>query len=150
MIVPGSEGIRIHQQRGLLLLVDGDVSRAERLAGRLSGTDFDIRIADNGALALLKAHERRPDVVVTSADLPILDGFRMLEALRSQPQTCDVPVILLIDGNSQPDLIRGWNAGADLCIPRVHGEADVLATLHRALTGVRQWTVSPSEAALVS
>src|ERR1051325_3499417 len=77
MIEIGNEGREMHQQRRQLLLVDGDVHRAQRLAGRLSGWDFDVRIAENGATGLLKAHERRPDVVVASADLPILDGFRM-------------------------------------------------------------------------
>lgn len=127
----------MHQQHGLLLLVDGDRNRAERMARRLSGLGFQVAIATNGAEGLLMAHERRPDVVVTAAEMPILDGYRMLDALRSQPQTCDLPVILITDGSSHEELARGWTSGADLCVPRNQGEADVLATLHRALSGFR-------------
>ena len=140
---------RMGNRRGLLL-VDGDITRAERLAHRLSSLDFEIRTADNGATALLMAHERRPEVVVTSAETPILDGYRMLDALRSQPQTCDIPVILITEGNSQGELARAWGSGADLCIPRIQGEADVLATLHRALIGIAQWERPAAERALVA
>jgi len=127
----------MHQHRGLLLLVDGEVTRAERLAKRLAHLEFDIHVVDDGATALLKVHALHPDVVVSATDLPILDGYRMLEALRSRPETRDVPVLLITEDSSGENVTRGWTAGADLCIPRTQGEADVLATLHRALTGVR-------------
>lgn len=116
------------------MLVDGEVSRAERLAKRLDHLGFDIELVENGATALLKAHETRPDVIISASDLPILDGYRMLEALRSKQETCSLPVLLITDGSSQEEIARGWMAGADLCIPRNQGEADVLATLHRALS----------------
>ena len=124
----------MHQRQGLLLLVDGEVKRAERLAKRLEHLEFDIQVADNGATALLKAHETRPDVIISAAELPILDGCRMLEALKCAPETYGIPVLLITDGSSQEEIARGWTAGADLCVPRDQGEADLLATLHRALS----------------
>ncbi len=137
----------MHQQ-GILLLVDGEVKRAERLAKRLDHLDFDVRVADNGATALLMAHETIPDVVISAADLPILDGCRMLNALKSAPETSHIPVLLITEGSSQEEIARGWTAGADLCIPRNQGEADLLATLHRALSngiGRRTPDTHPSE-----
>lgn len=140
----------MQQEPGTLLLVDGDLRRAERLAGRLSGLGFEPEYVENGAAALLKAHDTRPDVVVLAAEMPVLDGFRTLDALRSTPQTCDIPVILITEGNSPQELSRGWNAGADLCIPRNHGEADVLATLYRALSNMRANEAPQRELALAS
>lgn len=126
----------MHQRRRLLLLVDHEVARAERLARRLAHLDFDVQVADNGATALLKAHERHPDVVITTAEMPILDGYQMLQALRSKQQTHEIPVLILTDGNRQEEIARAWEAGADLCVPLNQGEADVLATLHRALMSI--------------
>jgi PleD family two-component response regulator len=117
-----------------VLLVDGDLTRAEKLARRLGGLNLDLRIAPDGATGLLQAHQVRPDAVVVDAAAPILDGFRFLDALRSQPHTRDIAVILITEGQSHDELARGWINGADLCIPRNHSEADVLATLHRALS----------------
>lgn len=140
----------MQQPRGTVLLVDGDVPRAERLSSRLTSLGFEVRLADNGAMGLLKVHERRPDAVLIAAELPILDGYRMLDALRSQAQTCDIPAILLTEGNSNRELAQGWSAGADLCIPRSHGEAEVVSTLQRALMGLRHWEPVPQAVALVS
>jgi DNA-binding response OmpR family regulator len=141
----------MQHEAGLLLLVDGNVHRAERLRGSLVALGFEVRLADNGAVGLLKAHERRPDAALVAAELPILDGYRMLDALRSQPQTCDIPVILLTEGNSNRELVRGWSAGADLCVPCNSGEAEVLVTLRRALMGLRQTErAQHRQAALVS
>jgi PleD family two-component response regulator len=126
----------MYQHRRLVLLVDGDLARARRLADRMSGSEFDIQITGNGATALLNAHQVRPDVIVAAGDAPILDGYLLVEALRSKPETADIPVLLLTEGTSQAEFARGWKAGADLCIPRSQGEADVLATLHRALCSV--------------
>lgn len=140
----------MHRQRGVLLLVDGELGRAERMAKRLAHLDMDIEVADNGAVALLKAHELHPEVVVAATNLPVLDGIRMLDALRSQAATRDIQVILITDGNKEEELVRGWTAGADLCIPRSQGEADILATLHRALPNAPRWDHQPHDLRMVS
>jgi PleD family two-component response regulator len=124
------------QQSGSLLLVDGDEARAERLAHRLGGMGFHVHLAHDGATGLLKAHELDPAAIVLTAELPVLDGYRMLDALRSRLETRDVPAILITDRASPEALARGWKAGADLCIPREQGEVDLLATLYRALGGL--------------
>ncbi len=123
----------MHQRESLLLLVDGEAHRAERLARRLAHLGYRIQIAENGATALLRAHELCPEMVVASSELPILDGFLMLEALRKDPRTRQTQVILIMENSGHEELARGWKAGADLCVPRNQGEADLLATLHRAL-----------------
>ena len=140
----------MHQRRKLLLLVDHEVSRAERLARRLAHMDYDVQLADNGATGLLKAHETHPDVVITTGEMPILDGYQMLEALRSKQPTSGIPVLILTDGNRQEEVARAWQVGADLCIPLNQGEADVLATLHRALSSMRHASEANSTMALVS
>ena len=140
----------MHQQREVLLLVDGDVSRAERLAARLGDLHFNVQTAHDGATALLKAHELRPQVVVATTEMPVLDGFRMLDALRHTPQTEDITVILLMDDCSHEHMARGWRAGADLCIPRHTSETDVVAMLHRALRGVPAREPRANGLALVS
>jgi CheY-like chemotaxis protein len=91
-----------------------------------------------------------PDVVITTGEMPILDGYQMLEALRSKQQTSDIPVLILTDGSRQEDEARAWQVGADLCIPLNQGEADVLATLHRALSSIRHTREATPAMALVS
>src|SRR4051812_11045732 len=95
-------------RRRRLLLVDGDVKRAHRLGQRLPHPEFEVHVADNGASALLLAHELRPDVVITANELPIMDGHLLLAALRSKPETRDATVIVLTEGSSHEELARCW------------------------------------------
>jgi PleD family two-component response regulator len=140
----------MHQQRGVILLVDGDTRRSERLSSRLAQLGLEVRTARDGATALLKAHELRPDVVVSATELPVLDGYRMLDALRSRPETAEMPAVLIVDGSDHDALTRGWKAGADLCIPATQGDAELFATVRRALISLWEAEDRPFELALVS
>lgn len=124
----------MQQSVDYLLLADGDRERANRLVRRLSHLGIGIEVVGDGASALLSAHRRRPRLLVCLPDLPILDGYRLVEALRSRPETASIPAVLVTESAGPQELARGWRAGADLCIPLCQGEADVLATLHRLVT----------------
>ena len=117
----------------VVLLVDGEISRAERLAQRLQRCPYQVEVVHNGAAGLLRAHETIPDVIVAACELPILDGCRMLDALRSKNSTAHIPIILIAYEARPDEMARAWNSGADLCIPGGPGESDLWATLHRAL-----------------
>jgi len=136
------------QQRSRLLLVDGDANRRSRLCNWLRGMDFEVRTAADGASGLLAVHEYRPAVVLATADAPILNGLLLLEAIRSTDSTHLTHVILLMPRNSGEELTRAWKAGADLCVPCTGGEADLFATLYRALGEARLRSESRFSAAV--
>lgn len=132
------KGTWMHQQRGIVLLVDGDVGRAHRLAQRLEEFDYEIRFAQDGATGLLKAHELLPDVAVVDMKLPILDGYGMLRALHAQPPKRIVPVIMITEGSSQEELARAWSAGAEFCLPRNREETDLPLLIRRLVSNGRE------------
>lgn len=121
-------------KHGPVILVDSDSQRAARLSRRLAQPEMDIVIAGDGATGLLQAHERRPSLLVCMPELQVLDGYRLIEAIRCRPETATIPAVLVTEGSGAQELARGWRAGADLCIPLCQGEADMLATLHRLIT----------------
>ena len=51
--------------------------------------------AENGEQALQKIGELKPDVVLMDLMMPVMDGFSMLQALRSQPELAHIPVIVM-------------------------------------------------------
>ncbi len=124
--------MRMHQRR-TVLLADGDPNRARMMAFRLAALKYEVRHFENGALALLKAHELKPDLIIADADMPILDGCRMVDALRSEGGTAQIPVVLLIESAEQEALVRGWRSGADLCLPWKHSEGELELALRRLL-----------------
>lgn len=95
-----------------LLLVDDDDALAEMYALRLTASGFDVATARSGAEALLMINDRLPDLIYLDLGLPGMGGLEVLERLREQPDTTDIPVVILTNF-SEPDLIeRGKNLGA--------------------------------------
>lgn len=116
-----------------VLLVTGDAGQAEALRRPLAERGYEIRVAKNGAEGLLAAHADQPALIVADVEMPVMDGHRMLEVLRDDPATRPLTVILLIPGETETELARGWLSGADVCLPRASSTSDLLLMVERTL-----------------
>jgi len=78
------------------VVVVDDTSEARRLIRRIlqSQGDFEISEATNGRDAIDLVTRERPDLVILDLMMPEVDGFAVLDALRSQPETANIPVIV--------------------------------------------------------
>lgn len=74
---------------------------------------FNVKKANSGSEALEMIHKELPSVVLLDLLMPNMDGYEVLSRLRSNPQTKDLPVIILTALNSDADIIRGFKAGAN-------------------------------------
>ena len=82
-------------KRGLsVLVVDDEASARELLSRHLTREGFDVQTAVNGTEALAKIMARRPFAVLLDVLMPGLDGWHVLKAIRSNPETADLPVIM--------------------------------------------------------
>ncbi|MEO7804626.1 MAG: response regulator, partial [Actinomycetota bacterium] len=54
-----------------------------------------------------------PDLLVLDVTMPVMDGFQVVEELRSRPETAGLPVILLTALSSNEEIWAGWNKGVD-------------------------------------
>ncbi len=95
-----------------ILLADDNADMREYIK-HLLGPEYEIETAADGTQALEAARARRPDLVLTDVMMPKLDGFGLLAALRSDPQTKTVPVILLSARAGEEARIEGLERGAD-------------------------------------
>ncbi|MFC8507295.1 response regulator transcription factor [Streptomyces sp. NPDC057411] len=93
-----------------ILVVDDDPTVAEVVTGYLGRSGFTVEHAADGPDALLRAGERRPDLVVLDLMLPGLDGLEVCRRLR---ETGQVPVIMLTARGDEEDRITGLEVGAD-------------------------------------
>ena len=82
------------------------------------GTDFQYVGARNFDEGLDKAKGQRPVVVLADAQMPGKSGYDLCLALKSDPKTADIPVVILV-GNSAPyDTAKGAQSGADANLPK--------------------------------
>ena len=78
----------------LVLIVDDEVSSRELLASYLE-PEYRVGMAESGAEALKKAQQLRPDAITLDVLMPGSSGFETLAALRKNPETASIPIIIL-------------------------------------------------------
>ena len=79
----------------------------------LSRFKFEIRTADNGQHALDAVAQRKPDLILLDLMMPGIDGFEVIKRLREDPATADIRIVILSALNSNEDVVRGFDLGAN-------------------------------------
>jgi DNA-binding response OmpR family regulator len=96
-----------------ILVADNDEDILTLVAFRLQRQGYEVLVARDGAEALERAREELPDLCVLDVMMPKLTGYDVTRALRADPRTQDVPVILLTARVQEADVKSGFDAGAD-------------------------------------
>jgi two-component system, OmpR family, phosphate regulon response regulator PhoB len=114
-----------------LLLVDDDDALAEMYALQLTASGFDVTTAHSGSEALRLASDAMPDLIYLDLGLPGMPGLEVLERLRTEPNTAEVPVVILTNF-SEPEMIRrGQELGATDYLIKVETPPAALAAAAR-------------------
>jgi DNA-binding response OmpR family regulator len=97
-----------------VLVVDDDPVIADLVSFRLARLGLDVSVETDGQAGLAAARELRPDLVVLDWMMPRMNGLEMCAALRADPdeELARTPVLLLTAKAQEPDLERGFAAGA--------------------------------------
>ena len=95
-----------------VLLADDNADMREYVT-RLLKEEYDVEAVGDGAAALAAARARLPDLVLADVMMPTLDGFGLLQALRDDPRTRELPIVLLSARAGEEARIDGMRAGAD-------------------------------------
>lgn len=74
---------------------------------------YRVRIANNGKEALLEVREKEPDLIVSDVMMPEMDGYELCEKIKSNPETCHLPILLLTALGDNENIIKGLEFGAD-------------------------------------
>lgn len=95
-----------------ILLVD-DNADMRNYAKRLLEERYQVEAVADGMAAIAAVRQQIPDLVLTDVMMPQLDGFGLLRELRADPQTRELPIILLSARAGEESRIEGLEAGAD-------------------------------------
>lgn len=79
----------------------------------LTRFNFQLRTAGGGQEALDAIAEQKPDLILLDLMMPEIDGFEVIKRIRENPETADIRIIILSALNSNEDVVKGFNAGAD-------------------------------------
>jgi signal transduction histidine kinase/DNA-binding response OmpR family regulator len=102
-----------HGNGQLVLLADDNQDMRDYVRRLLTSVGFQVEAADAGDIALRRAKELKPALVLSDVMMPGLDGFSLLREIRADPELMDTPVILLSARAGEDAKVEGLQAGAD-------------------------------------
>ncbi|NMO18574.1 response regulator [Pyxidicoccus fallax] len=130
---PRVEGADGDARRGRVLAVDDNADMREYIA-RVLGTVFDVVTAEDGEAALEVLARQGPfDLVLTDVMMPRLGGFGLLKALREEPSTRLLPVIMLSARAGEEASVEGLEAGADDYLVKPFSARELVARARSAM-----------------
>lgn len=114
-----------------VLTVDDSASMRALLYHSLKSGGFEVAQADDGLAAFEWLAVNDVDVVITDINMPRLDGFGLIEQLRSTSRHCDRPILVLTTESSEEKQARARAAGATAWIIKPFYPAKLIAAVHR-------------------
>jgi DNA-binding response OmpR family regulator len=116
-----------------ILVVDDSVTVRRLIAARLSADGYEVVEAEDGMQALELVRSERPALVVLDKVMPKLDGFEVVRALREDPATAALPIVMLTERTSEEDVLDGLGLGVEEYMPKPFSPRELSLRVKRAL-----------------
>jgi len=110
-----------------ILIIEDEKDIQDLLQFYLKREGYEVEIAREGETGLRRASKERFDLILLDLMLPRVDGLEICRSLRSQPQTADLPIIMITAKAEEADRIVGLELGADDYITKPFSPREVLA-----------------------
>ncbi len=121
-----------------VLVVDDDPSMLTLIGAILEREGVDVVACSDASRVVSLAAEREPDAIILDLMMPGIPGLRVLELLRNQAATREIPVMILSAKNAGTDRIRGLKAGADDYMTKPFEPEELSIRLLRLIDGARE------------
>ncbi len=114
-----------------VLVVDDERHIVRLVQVNLERHGYQVLTAYDGVECLEKARSEKPDLIVLDVMMPRLDGFQALQQLKDDPQTKDIPVIMLTARAQDRDVLAGYTYGADLYLTKPFNPLELISLVKR-------------------
>jgi len=116
-----------------ILAVDDEPSIIRLVQINLERAGYSVVTAKDGREGLEKVSQERPDLVVMDVMMPYMDGFEALGHIRRDPETRDIPVIMLTAKAMDSDVAQGYRSGVDCYLTKPFNPRELVTFVKRIL-----------------
>ncbi len=131
MILPLTAAAR---WKGDILLVDDTPGNLRLLSSLLTEQGYKVRVALNGAMALMAVQASPPDLILLDITMPEMDGYQVCRRLKDSPKTDEIPVIFVSALDEVLDKVKAFRVGGIDYITKPFQVEEVLARVENQLT----------------
>jgi len=134
----GSDIDELETPKGNILIVDDLPENLHFLTEILTKNGYIVRCVTNGSMALRTVRHNPPDALLLDIKMPDMDGYQVCEALKSDENTSEIPIIFLSALDQVFDKVKAFKVGGVDYISKPFEPEEVLARLETHLTIGRQ------------
>jgi two-component system alkaline phosphatase synthesis response regulator PhoP len=117
------------ERRGRVVVLEDEPDVAELLRYHLAREGYEVVLAVTGSEALKHALDRRPDVMLLDIMVPQLNGWEVCRRLKHDPETRDIPVIMVTGRADEGDKVLGFELGADDYVTKPFSPRELVARI---------------------
>jgi signal transduction histidine kinase len=128
----GMEAVVSGQERRRILLADDNADMRDYVV-RLLRPGYEVEAVGDGQAALLAARANPPDLILSDVMMPHMDGFGLLDGIRTDPALRDLPVVLLSARAGEEARVEGLDGGADDYLVKPFSARELLARVRSNL-----------------
>ena len=125
------------QSQPCVLVVEDEGAQREVLKYNLEAEGFNVVMAENGDEAMLLVAEEQPDLIVLDWMLPNVSGIEVCRRVKADPQTRQIPIVMLSARSEEVDRVRGLETGADDYVVKPYSVVELMARLRTQLRRTR-------------
>jgi two-component system, OmpR family, alkaline phosphatase synthesis response regulator PhoP len=119
-----------------ILVVDDERHIVRLVQVFLERAGHTVITAFDGKEGLEKVRAEKPNLVILDVMMPYMDGFEVLKALRREPETENLPVVILTGKTADKDVFEGYHWGADMYLKKPFNPEELVTYVKRITTQV--------------
>ena len=127
-----------------VLIVEDDRDIADLIAHYLQKAGHTAEIVPSGTAALPRARDNAPDLLILDRMLPGMDGLLVCQALRADPATAAIPIIMLTARGEESERIQGLELGADDYVTKPFSPRELMARVAALLRRTQRAAKPPA------
>jgi two-component system alkaline phosphatase synthesis response regulator PhoP/two-component system response regulator VicR len=114
-----------------ILTCDDEKNIVRLIQVNLERQGYEVVTAYNGRECLEVVEREHPDLIVLDLMMPEMTGFEVLDALKKNPATEHIPVIMLTARTQDQDVLRGWQAGVECYLTKPFNPIELITFIKR-------------------
>ncbi len=116
-----------------IALIEDNQDIRENLEELLEMHDYRVVVAENGSIGIDVIEKEMPDVVLCDVAMPQMDGYEVLEFIRTHPKTKNIPFIFITASAEQNDILMGKMAGANDYLAKPFSTSQLIESIKKCL-----------------
>lgn len=128
-----------------ILVIDDEADVVDIIAMNLRGAGFDVVSSNDGAAGLLMAKSEQPSLLILDLMLPQMSGLEVCKALKKEPATSSIPIIMLTAKTGEVDRIVGLELGADDYVSKPFSPRELILRVQKVIGRSQPPTVPVGE-----